>query len=372
MNNFMNRQASLATHVENMRTDRLALLRIPARATSFESVRPAERPALRSRALRSEGEAPQNCERAVMRKGSNRRCAARETANRMDRFTVSHFSEEIDPENLIHEEISSLSQVGKQASVGRSQWHGSCDAKVQPATFPASQESNLERAGILIRDRNATLQVHDGLAAAGFDGVAFRDLTQLLRALRREECRLLFIDVDMPSEDWPATIDRLHDASSQRPVIVGIGATPHAASVALDGGADEFLSMPLSKPELCSRVKAAFRRLGDSHASATRLECGHCVLDLVTQQLVSKRGKVDLTAREAALAHALFRASGRLVSRRTLAGIWGLEEDLAGRTIEQHVYQLRRKLRLCVGHTLVLRGVYARGYQLDCVEGTSG
>ena len=55
------------------------------------------------------------------------------------------------------------------------------------------------------------------------------------------------------------------------------------------------------------------------------------------------------------------------MSRRRLAHIWEAEEDIAGRSIDQHVYQLRRKLKRCVGDAVVLRSVYARGYQLEAL-----
>jgi DNA-binding response OmpR family regulator len=220
---------------------------------------------------------------------------------------------------------------------------------------------------MLIRDRTSQLQVQEGLAVAGFEGVGFCDVTQLLRSLRREDCRLLVIDVDMPGEDWSAVISQLHDAAAQQLLVVGVGALPHGASLALDGGADEFVPLPLSAQELRSRIRAALRREERVYAPVTSLACGPCALDLAGQQLVSTRARIDLTAREAALARQLFQSPGGLVSRRALARIWEIDEDLAGRSIEQHVYQLRRKLRLCVGNALALRSVYARGYQLECV-----
>jgi DNA-binding response OmpR family regulator len=76
---------------------------------------------------------------------------------------------------------------------------------------------------------------------------------------------------------------------------------------------------------------------------------------------------VALTSRETALARCLFQTPGGLVSRRRLAHIWEADEDIASRSIEQHVYQLRRKLKRCVGDAVVLRSVYARGYQLECL-----
>jgi DNA-binding response OmpR family regulator len=57
-----------------------------------------------------------------------------------------------------------------------------------------------------------------------------------------------------------------------------------------------------------------------------------------------------------------------VVSRRRLANdIWCCDEDLASRSIEQHMYQLRRKLRLCAGGAIVLRCIYGTGYRIDVV-----
>jgi len=205
------------------------------------------------------------------------------------------------------------------------------------------------------------------LASLGFDTVVFTGVAGLLRGWRRDDGRLLFIDVDLPGEDWPAVIAQLHEASPDRAVVVGIGASAPSASVALDAGADEFIALPCRAPELGSRVQAALRRAGPARTAETSLSCGPCALDVAARRLVAPRGSVALTSRETALARCLFQTPGGLVSRRRLAHIWEADEDIASRSIEQHVYQLRRKLKRCVGDAVVLRSVYARGYQLECL-----
>lgn len=205
------------------------------------------------------------------------------------------------------------------------------------------------------------------LAGLGFDTTPFASVANLLRHWRRGDGGLLFIDVDLPGEDWPAVIAQLHEVSPRRTVVIGVGASAPSASVALDAGADEFVAMPCRAPELAARVQAALRRADPGRAADTSLSCGPCALDVAARKLVAPRGSVALTSRETALARCLFQSSGGLVSRRRLAHIWEAEEDIAGRSIEQHVYQLRRKLKRCVGDAVVLRSVYARGYQLECL-----
>lgn len=210
------------------------------------------------------------------------------------------------------------------------------------------------------------------LSTVGVEAVAFNGVAALLRGWRRDMGRLLFLDVDLPEDDWSGLISQLHDVSGRTTAVVGIGATAPSAAVALDAGADEFVALPCGAPELAARVQAALRRAGTPRADVAVPRCGPCTLDVAGQRLVAPRGSVELTSRETALARCLFQSAGALVTRRRLAHIWEAEEDIAGRSIEQHVYQLRRKLKRCAGDTVVLRSVYARGYQLEAVPAPSG
>lgn len=73
-----------------------------------------------------------------------------------------------------------------------------------------------------------------------------------------------------------------------------------------------------------------------------------------------------LTPREFAMAWLFFSSPGKFLSRAQIASsVWGSCEDVAGRSIEQHVYKLRRKLRRSGGTSANLKTVYALGYKLD-------
>ena len=93
----------------------------------------------------------------------------------------------------------------------------------------------------------------------------------------------------------------------------------------------------------------------------------------VTTSLVSESAKVPLTAREYRVARLLFENAGAMVSCDKFAeDVWGLSKELSKRSIEQHIYQLRRKLRACVGDAIVLRSIYGGGYRLESGEPGAG
>ncbi len=146
------------------------------------------------------------------------------------------------------------------------------------------------------------------------------------------------------------------------------GDNPLAAARALDAGVDDFVAKPVRGAELLARLGAAMRRRRPVESPAGLTVAG-CSLDRASSAIVSSSTRVTLTARELALAQLLFENAGHLVTRERLArDVWGLNTELISRTIEQHVYQLRRKLKRCAGESLALRGVYGSGYRIDVAE----
>jgi DNA-binding response OmpR family regulator len=189
----------------------------------------------------------------------------------------------------------------------------------------------------------------------------------LIRGLQRDDHQVIVVDSDGDA-DWRAAVERrgswLHP---DVPVIlVGSGLRIGAAD-ALAAGADDFVSTATVAVELLARIQAAARRR-DRYPLARQIELAGCVLDSASSSIVSAHARVELTALQVALAQMFFGRVGQVVSRSQLAcTLWGGDEEIAARAIEQQVYQLRRKLARCAGDLLALRSVYGRGYRLDAL-----
>lgn len=78
--------------------------------------------------------------------------------------------------------------------------------------------------------------------------------------------------------------------------------------------------------------------------------------------------ELTLTPREFGIAWLFFSNAGRFVGRAQIAsGVWGSRENVATRSIEQHVYKPRKKLQLSDESSVSLKTVYALGYKLDVI-----
>jgi len=224
----------------------------------------------------------------------------------------------------------------------------------------------LKNAALLIEDRDTQLVVRTALECSGFTCDVYLSTVPLLRALKRDVHGVIVADVDGTDADCSAMLAWRHNWLNPAVTLVAIGSgAARAAADALAAGVDDFVAKPVHGAELLARIAAAARRREQISVS-TGLSVAGCCIDRASSALVSPHARVEITSREMGVAQLLFENAGRLVTRSRLAhDVWGMSVELTGRSIEQHIYQLRRKLKRCAGDALALRGVYGSGYRLD-------
>ncbi|WP_254902682.1 response regulator transcription factor [Trinickia caryophylli] len=202
--------------------------------------------------------------------------------------------------------------------------------------------------------------------ADGGQCIRFSDEAVLARALSRDDYHAILVDADRVGGTMHPGLAR----RERRAPLIVIGACENKAGIMelFDAGADDVVLRPLNTAELLLRVHLALRRFHPEQAAdaAERLECGPCVLDRRTCTVWVDGQPVRLTLREFAIAWLVFARPGEYVSRRQIAAaVWSSSEDIVGRTLEQHIYKLRKKLGLNGNHGVRLRTMYAHGYRIE-------
>ncbi|KAF1036135.1 MAG: Sensory transduction protein regX3 [Burkholderia lata] len=138
---------------------------------------------------------------------------------------------------------------------------------------------------------------------------------------------------------------------------------------ALDAGADEYIVKPCRESELAARLNALWRRHDRERKFERTMRAGRYVLDTAMQTISLKGEPISLTTKEFALIAYLFENCGRVVSRDLLGKlVWGKTPDGLSRSLDTHIYRIRRKLALRAENGLRLSAVYTHGYRLDEVE----
>ena len=183
-----------------------------------------------------------------------------------------------------------------------------------------------------------------GFAAQGFVTEVAQDVAEALARVRTDP-DLVVLDRGLPDGDGLEVLRELRRRERSLPVIVLTARDAVADTVAgLDQGADDYMTKPFSFEELLARVRARLR-VDRSPAAVPVLEVGNASLDLRTRRACVDGRTVDLSAREFALAEALFRHPGQVLSRTQLLDqVWGYDYDPGSNVVEVYIGYLRKKL----------------------------
>jgi DNA-binding response OmpR family regulator len=155
------------------------------------------------------------------------------------------------------------------------------------------------------------------------------------------------------------------DSKSSAVPIFMVTARAHSSDlvVGLEMGADDYITKPFEIPVFLARVRALLRRAatgGDEPQD--KYEIGDLKVDQQTYQVVCAKKDVQLTPSEFKLLLALVRNRGRVLTRERLIDlVQGEGVTVVDRTIDTHIFGLRKKLGKCSDIVETIRGV---GYRV--------
>lgn len=199
---------------------------------------------------------------------------------------------------------------------------------------------------ILVVDDDPRLRelVSITLERAGYDVVTARDGQMALTCALREQPALIVLDVGLPELDGLEVCRRLR-ARSDVPILFLTARDDEIDRIlGLELGADDYVTKPFSPRELVARIKAILKRASTRGAQAL-LRHGPIELD-ATGHLVRLKGTaLTLTATELSILRRLMQTPEAIVSRPQLIdAIYGAGSQVADRTLDSHLRNLRRKL----------------------------
>lgn len=191
--------------------------------------------------------------------------------------------------------------------------------------------------------------------------------SQALEVLKTQSYDLIILDWMLP--DFSG-IDFLKTADSylkRRPPVLMVTAKAEPADIVqgLEAGADDYLAKPFEPSVFGARVKALLRRsmLQQPEAiSSDQIRVGQLSINLSSYEVRCAEQPIQLTPSEFKILAELAQNQGRVLTRDHLISVvQGEGISVTGRTIDTHVFGMRKKLGSCSDWIETIRGV---GYRV--------
>ena len=210
------------------------------------------------------------------------------------------------------------------------------------------------------------------LVSEGFSVLVAADIEQLQERLGSSELHLMLVDVELNDKGWDRGIEMiagLRRRSSIPLIVVSAQSAETAKIMALEAGADDYVTTDCNPLELLARIKSQIRRYTQLVNMCANIDRIYRVDGLViddTQRKVTVEGKsVRLTPIEYKILRLLVQQRGKVLSNRQIyENIWHMQAIGADNTIAVHIRHIREKIEANPKEPRYLKVVCGNGYKV--------
>ncbi len=208
------------------------------------------------------------------------------------------------------------------------------------------------------------------LTKDGYNVVVANDGASAVQVFTEEKPNLVLLDVMLPKMDGWQVCREIRKKSNVPIIMVTAKSETFDKVLGLELGADDYIVKPFDTKEVVARIKAVYRRMGQSNSDNEIKEVKYEKLSVnMTRYELKVDGKVmDTPPKELELLFYLASNPNRVYTRdQLLDEVWGFEYYGDSRTIDVHIKRLREKLE-GVSEKWALKTVWGVGYKFEVIE----
>lgn len=202
-------------------------------------------------------------------------------------------------------------------------------------------------ATLLVIDDEAQIRkfLRISLSAQGYQVVEAGNGRDGLAQAALAKPDLVVLDLGLPDMDGKDVLAELREWSQVPVLVLSVRASEGEKVLALDGGANDYVTKPFAIQEFLARVRVLLRQTGPGEPEAARTASGPLCVDFAYRRVTLDDVEVALTRKEYAVLAMLARHIGRVVTQQLLLkDIWGPTHVEDSHYLRVVVGHLRQKL----------------------------
>jgi len=190
-------------------------------------------------------------------------------------------------------------------------------------------------------------QLKIGLGGYGYTVLTAINGEDALMLVAQQHPDIVVLDISLGSPpDGIEVCKQLREWSKVPVIILSVHDEERTKVIALNVGADDYLTKPFGMEELHARIQAIFRRIHtDSTPTISEIRAGELVINLVNRTVFVADEQIHLTPKEYDLLRLLATHHGKVLTHKTiLNSVWGAEYADMDNYVRVFINQLRKKL----------------------------
>lgn len=197
---------------------------------------------------------------------------------------------------------------------------------------------------------------------AGLKGIGFQKIEDFMRAFKKQTPDMVLLDIMLPDGSGLDVLKTIRLTHKEVPVMM-ISALQSEMDkvIALDLGADDYMTKPFGVLEMTSRIQA---RLRSKDVIQQIIQVGNVVIDDDKHQCLINTEEVYLTNKEYSILKLLMKNKGKAMQKELIfQNVWETNYMGETRTLDMHIKSLRQKLLSCEAD-IEIQTIRSVGYQI--------
>jgi two-component system KDP operon response regulator KdpE len=208
------------------------------------------------------------------------------------------------------------------------------------------------------------------LSAHGYEVFTAASGEEALEEVAHHRPDLVLLDLGLPGMSGLEVCKHVRAQSNLPIIVLSVKDAERDKVLALDLGADDYVSKPFSVNEVLARVRVALRHAAQVQSGTEpRFTAGPLTVDFAQRQVFVDGHEVKLTPTEYDLLKALIKSNGKIMTRQMLLSqVWGTGYGAEAHYLHVYIGQLRRKIEPDPAHPRFILTISGVGYRFSSDE----